>query len=88
MNEINAAFKLNGNSISLHSKTVLHLYSGLNKRRYDTGCTSDVSEGFQLFTTLQRLKIPSKMFYFANEVDWVLKPQNSRLSCKIEDWAD
>ena len=39
----------------------------------------DVSEGFQLFTTLQRLKIPSKFLYFPDEGHWVLKPQNSRL---------
>ncbi|HKT49101.1 MAG TPA: S9 family peptidase [Candidatus Angelobacter sp.] len=39
----------------------------------------DVSEGFQLFTTLQRLKIPSKMLYFPDEGHWVLKPQNSQL---------
>ena len=36
----------------------------------------DVSEGFQLFTTLQRLKIPSKFLYFPDEGHWVLKPQN------------
>jgi dipeptidyl aminopeptidase/acylaminoacyl peptidase len=39
----------------------------------------DVSEGFQLFTTLQRLKIPSKMLYFPDEGHFVLKPQNSQL---------
>ena len=39
----------------------------------------DVSEGFQLFTTLQRLGVPSKMLYFPDEGHWVLKPQNSRL---------
>ncbi|HEU5413798.1 MAG TPA: S9 family peptidase [Candidatus Angelobacter sp.] len=39
----------------------------------------DISEGFQLFTTLQRLKIPSKMLYFPDEGHWVLKPQNSQL---------
>ena len=39
----------------------------------------DVSEGFQLFTTLQRLKVPSKMLYFPDEGHFVLKPQNSRL---------
>ncbi len=39
----------------------------------------DVSEGFQLFTTLQRLKVPSKMLYFPDEGHWVLKPQNGRL---------
>jgi dipeptidyl aminopeptidase/acylaminoacyl peptidase len=39
----------------------------------------DVSEGFQLFTTLQRLKVPSKMLYFPDEGHFVLKPQNSQL---------
>lgn len=39
----------------------------------------DVSEGFQLFTTLQRLGVPSKMLYFPDEGHWVLKPQNSQL---------
>jgi dipeptidyl aminopeptidase/acylaminoacyl peptidase len=39
----------------------------------------DVSQGFALFTTLQRLKVPSKMLYFPDEGHWVLKPQNSRL---------
>src|SRR5581483_6317581 len=39
----------------------------------------DVSEGFQLFTTLQRQGIPSKMLYFPDEGHWVLKPQNSQL---------
>src|SRR5438876_144902 len=49
----------------------------------------DVSEGFQLFTTLQRLKIPSKMLYFPDEGHWVLKPQNSRLWYKtVNDWVD
>ena len=49
----------------------------------------DVSEGFQLFTTLQRLRIPSKMLYFPDEGHWVLKPQNSRLRYKtVNDWVD
>ncbi len=49
----------------------------------------DVSEGFQLFTTLQRLKVPSKMLYFPDEGHWVLKPQNSRLWWKtVTDWVD
>lgn len=39
----------------------------------------DVSQGFELFTTLQRLKVPSKMLYFPDEGHFVLKPQNSRL---------
>lgn len=49
----------------------------------------DVSEGFQLFTTLQRLKIPSKMLYFPDEGHWILKPQNSRLWYKtVNGWVD
>jgi dipeptidyl aminopeptidase/acylaminoacyl peptidase len=49
----------------------------------------DVSEGFQLFTTLQRLHVPSKMLYFPDEGHWVLKPQNSRLWYKtVNDWVD
>ncbi len=49
----------------------------------------DVSEGFQLFTTLQRLKVPSKMLYFPDEGHWVLKPQNSQLWYKtVGDWVD
>jgi dipeptidyl aminopeptidase/acylaminoacyl peptidase len=49
----------------------------------------DVSEGFQLFTTLQRLKVPSKFLYFPDEGHWVLKPQNSRLWYKtVNDWVD
>jgi dipeptidyl aminopeptidase/acylaminoacyl peptidase len=49
----------------------------------------DVSEGFQLFTTAQRLKIPSKMLYFPDEGHWVLKPQNSRLWHQtVNDWVD
>src|SRR6266480_4308820 len=49
----------------------------------------DVSEGFQLFTTLQRLNIPSKFLYFPDDGHWVLKPQNSRLWYKtVNDWVD
>jgi len=49
----------------------------------------DVSEGFQLFTTLQREGIPSKMLYFPDEGHWVLKPQNSQLWYKtVNDWVD
>jgi dipeptidyl aminopeptidase/acylaminoacyl peptidase len=49
----------------------------------------DVSEGFQLFTTLQMLGVPSKMIYFPDEGHWVLKPQNARLWYKtVNDWVD
>jgi dipeptidyl aminopeptidase/acylaminoacyl peptidase len=49
----------------------------------------DVSEGFQLFTALQRRKVPSKMLYFPDEGHWVLKPQNSRLWYRtVNQWVD
>ncbi len=49
----------------------------------------DVSQGFDLFTTLRRLKVPSKMLYFPDEGHWVLKPQNSQLWWKtVADWVD
>jgi dipeptidyl aminopeptidase/acylaminoacyl peptidase len=49
----------------------------------------DVSQGFDLLTTLQVLKVPSKMLYFPDEGHWVLKPQNSRLWYKtVNDWVD
>ncbi|MGP0019135.1 MAG: prolyl oligopeptidase family serine peptidase [Candidatus Sulfotelmatobacter sp.] len=49
----------------------------------------DVSEGLQLFTTLQMEGVPSKMLYFPDEGHWVLKPQNSRLWYQtVNDWVD
>jgi dipeptidyl aminopeptidase/acylaminoacyl peptidase len=49
----------------------------------------DVSEGFQLFTALQRLGVPSRMLYFPDEGHWVLKPQNSELwNETVNDWCD
>ena len=49
----------------------------------------DVSEGFQLFTALQRLGVPSRMLYFPDEGHWVLKPQNSQLWYEtVNDWCD
>jgi dipeptidyl aminopeptidase/acylaminoacyl peptidase len=49
----------------------------------------DVSEGFQLFDTLQLLGVPSKMLYFPDEGHWVLKPQNSQLWYKtVNGWVD
>ncbi len=49
----------------------------------------DVSEGYQLFDTLQLLRVPSKMLYFPDEGHWVLKPQNSQLWWKtVNDWVD
>ena len=49
----------------------------------------DVSEGFQLFDTLQMLGVPSKMLYFPDEGHWVLKPQDSQLWYRtVNDWVD
>jgi dipeptidyl aminopeptidase/acylaminoacyl peptidase len=49
----------------------------------------DLSQGLALFTTLQRLGVPSKMLYFPDEGHFVLKPQNSQLWYKtVNDWVD
>ena len=49
----------------------------------------DVSEGFQLFTTLQMEGVPSKMLYFPDEGHWVLKPHNSGLWYEtVNAWVD
>jgi dipeptidyl aminopeptidase/acylaminoacyl peptidase len=46
-------------------------------------------EGMQLFTTLQRRGIPSKMLSFPDEGHWVLKPQNSELwHTTIFEWLE
>lgn len=36
-----------------------------------------VNHGIELYQTLQRKGIPSKLIYFPNENHWILKPQNS-----------
>jgi dipeptidyl aminopeptidase/acylaminoacyl peptidase len=47
------------------------------------------SEGMQLFTTLQRQGIPSKMLYFPDENHFVSKPLNSQLWHRtVFDWLD
>lgn len=38
-----------------------------------------VTQGFQFFTSLQRMNVPSKMIYFPDEGHFVLKPQNAHL---------
>jgi dipeptidyl aminopeptidase/acylaminoacyl peptidase len=49
----------------------------------------DVSEGFQLFTALQRQGIKSKMLYFPDEGHFVAKPANAELWYKtVLDWID
>ena len=49
----------------------------------------DVSQGFELYTALQRRGVPSKFLYFPDEGHWVLKPQNSQLWYDmVNDWCD
>ncbi len=38
-----------------------------------------VTQGFQLFTSLQRMNVPSRMLYFPNEYHFVTKPLNAEL---------
>ncbi|HUK90979.1 MAG TPA: S9 family peptidase [Blastocatellia bacterium] len=48
-----------------------------------------VAEGFQLYTTLQRQGVESKMLYFPDENHWVLKPLNSELWYEtVLGWMD
>ena len=48
-----------------------------------------IGEGLQLFTTLQRRGVPSKLLYFPDEGHWILKPQNSKLWYQtVGDWFD
>src|SRR5688572_1978137 len=46
-----------------------------------------LSHGVELFNTLQRREIPSKLVYFPDENHWVLKPQNSLFWYRtVRDW--
>jgi len=49
----------------------------------------DVSQGFELYTALQRRGVPARFLYFPDEGHWVLKPQNSQLWYQtVDDWCD
>ena len=49
----------------------------------------DISEGYQAFTALQLLRIPSKFLSFPDEGHFVLKPRNRRLWWGVVlDWLD
>jgi dipeptidyl aminopeptidase/acylaminoacyl peptidase len=49
----------------------------------------DVSQAFDLFSTLQILGAPSKMLCFPDEAQYPSKPQNSQLWYKtVNDWVD
>jgi dipeptidyl aminopeptidase/acylaminoacyl peptidase len=46
-----------------------------------------VTQGFQFFTSLQRMGVPSKMLYFPDEDHFVQKPQNAELWWKtVHEW--
>lgn len=48
-----------------------------------------IGEGLQLFTTLQRKGVPSRLLYFPDEGHWILKPQNSELwHSTVFDWFE
>lgn len=42
-----------------------------------------VTQGFQMYTSLQRMAVPSKLVYFPDETHFVAKPQNAELWWKI-----
>ncbi len=49
----------------------------------------DVSQGFELYTALERRGVPARFLYFPDEGHWVLKPQNSQLWYQtVGDWCD
>jgi dipeptidyl aminopeptidase/acylaminoacyl peptidase len=46
-----------------------------------------LDQGLQLFTSLQRMNVPSKLLYFPDEDHFVSKPQNAELWWKtVLDW--
>jgi len=47
-----------------------------------------MSHGMELFNTLQKRGVPSKLVYFPDENHWVLKPQNSLYWYQVvRDWV-
>lgn len=52
-----------------------------------------VTQGFQMFTALQRLNVPSRLIYFPDETHFISKPQNAKLWWNevfnwIEKWIE
>ena len=46
-----------------------------------------LEQGLQLFSSLQRMKVPSKLLYFTDEDHFVSKPQSAELWWKtMLDW--
>ncbi|MBX2974621.1 MAG: S9 family peptidase [Ignavibacteriaceae bacterium] len=76
------------------------LYEKFSPHRYIHNCKTPVlvvhgaydfrvpeEQAFQLFTSLQRLGVPSQFLYFPDETHFVAKPQNARLWWKtVFDW--
>ncbi len=70
------------NSVSNFKTPMLVIHGELDYRL-------PVTQGFELFTALQLMSVPSKFLYFPDEGHWVLKPQNSRLWHRtVLDWID
>jgi dipeptidyl aminopeptidase/acylaminoacyl peptidase len=47
-----------------------------------------LNHGIELFNTLQKRGVPSKLVYFPDENHWVLKPQNSLFWYRtFQDWV-
>ena len=47
-----------------------------------------LNHGIELFNTLQKRGVPSKLVYFPDENHWVLKPQNSLFWYQtVRDWV-
>jgi dipeptidyl aminopeptidase/acylaminoacyl peptidase len=48
-----------------------------------------VNHGIELFNTLQKRGVPSKLIYFPDENHWILKPQNSLFWYKsVREWVE
>ncbi|MBU1339663.1 MAG: prolyl oligopeptidase family serine peptidase, partial [Acidobacteria bacterium] len=48
-----------------------------------------VSQGFQLFTSLQQMNVPSKLLYFPDEFHFINKPRNAELWwATIFEWLE
>ena len=48
-----------------------------------------VNQGIELFNTLQKRGVPSKLLYFPDENHWILKPQNSLFWYQTKkDWLE
>jgi dipeptidyl aminopeptidase/acylaminoacyl peptidase len=64
---------------NFHTPTLV-IHGGLDYRVPDT-------EGFQMFTALQRQNVPSRLLFFPDEGHWVLKPQNQIVWWNsVQDW--